>query len=96
MAEAGKDMSGWDKVDETEGFQEQLGSKRYRDDSGAATASADDQGMLTMPDESLAADDSSSFREQLPQDDAAHTADSAMMASDLEAATRDQHEDESD
>jgi hypothetical protein len=67
MAKTSEDKSSWDKIEAAEGFQEQIGSQRY-EDNGAA-ASTDDPTMITMPDESLAADDLNAFGEQLPMTD---------------------------
>jgi hypothetical protein len=92
MEKAGKDMGSWDKLEDTESFREQIGKKHgkgadrdimgYQDNAGSP-------GMISMPDEVLAADNGS-FREQLPSQDGGDK----MTETEFNAATRDQLEDE--
>ena len=88
---ADQDGSSWDKVEASESFQERIG-KQHDAGSGDMASdqmSAEDPAVISMPDESLAADDGRSFREQLPTDD------SAQMSSDeFAAAAQEQLEDE--
>lgn len=71
MAKADESMGSWDKVEATESFQEQIG--RQQDDSQVsgdmAGRSAEDPAMISMPEESMAAEEIGSFREQLPMND---------------------------
>jgi hypothetical protein len=92
---ADKDNGTWDSVDERTGYREQIGSQRYEDNGqDAATSGADQAAALSMPEESLPADDSRSFREQLPAQDGATVSGDMATDADFEMAAKEQLEDE--
>lgn len=94
---ADQDSGSWDKVEASESFQEKIGKQHeaVSGDMASDQMAADDPTVISMPDESLEADDSMSFREQLPTDDSTQMDDTTQMSSDeFAAAAEEQLEDE--
>jgi|GEM_PF-3490932 hypothetical protein len=89
---ADQDNGSWDKVEASESFQEKIGKQHDTVSGDMASdqmSAEEDPSVISMPDESLAADDSMSFREQLPMDDGAQ-----MSSDEFTAAAEEQLEDE--
>lgn len=88
---ADQDSDSWDKVEASESFQEKIGKQHdaVSGDMASDQMGEEDPAVISMPDESLAADDSMSFREQLPMDDS-----DQMSSDEFAAAAEEQLEDD--
>lgn len=94
MAQTDEGTDSWDKVEASESFAEQIGKQHTASElSGdmGSVDSAEQEELLTMPDESLDMEEIGGFREQLGTSD-----DGQMSSEEFTAAAREQLEDESD